>query len=570
MVTDTLRNAYRAPNARSRTLGLFLVFFVTFSYFSSAQAAFIIDDDDAYWDADVGLEGGGVIPAALAQLFRVYFGALGRLPDTSGFAWWSTEIEEGRLNLDGVAEGFYNSPEFRDLADSNSNGSVSDSELINHMYLGVFGREPDPPGFEWWLEELESDRRSPADVLVEMTQSNEYVLLTLDAVASFLPDGAPDTGGSPAPAAAYPEPAEGPWIAPGAESRMPKLTFEGAWRHRRGRWNELNDISSMKGGFAVTGDSVWLTNNRTKTKAVGKFKKPVPALTTDISKMPIAELETEFFPVEPEGTQGAHLSDVYYDEALDKVYVSINVFYDAQKTNRDFIAVMDPDGRNKQGYFNVTNRQMASGQILRTPYHLIDRVGGRLYMHPEHWTNIISRVSTGAGLHGWDGIIPAERGATIPLTPHLYYPHTQTPGEHLAAGCRRPANPIFNRLSRYEVSFFWKDSYISIGLNQGQEGGIAYGVPPYGVHKGNYTCIKNDKDNYFWIWDQDDIFNSSKPWSAKPVEWGFLEPHAPEAPWIIGAFFDSLRNKLYLLGLNDNLQASGEWNPVIYQYGVSD
>jgi len=190
-------------------------------------------------------------------------------------------------------------------------------------------------------------------------------------------------------------------------------------------------------------------------------------------------------------------------------------------------------------------------------------------MHPEHWTNIISRVSTGAGLHGWDGVVPKNRGDTIRLSPILYYPHSHTPGEHRAAGCGRPANPIFNRMSRYEVSFFWNESYISIGLNAGQRGGIDCGIPPYGGNKGNYTCIENDRDNYYWIWDQDEIFNSKSPWSPKPVEWGYLSRHAPEAPWIIGAYFDSLRNKLYLMGANDHTQGD-TWNPVIYQYSVSN
>ncbi|MBK5940351.1 hypothetical protein [Halochromatium roseum] len=366
-----------------------------------------------------------------------------------------------------------------------------------------------------------------------------------------------------------PEPAQGPWIAPGATSRMPTLTFEGAWRHRKGRWDEIGEINGMKGGFAVTDDGIWLTNNRNKTKAVGKYSKPTPALTTNIADMPIAELVVPFFPVEPEKTRRTHLSDVYYDDIVDKLYITINAHYDANKSNTKFIAVMDPDGSNKQGYFNVTNRQMAAGQILRTPDDLIDKVGGRLYMHPEHWTNIISRVSTGAGLHGWDGTVPEKRGDTIALTPHLYYPHTLTPGEHGTGGCNRPANPIFNRLSRYEVSFFWKDSYISIGLNAGQEGGISYGEPPYGGNKGNYTCIKNDYDNYYWIWDQDDIFGAQNPSEPKPVEWGFLAPHAPEAPWIIGAYFDSVTSKLYLMGKND-YQQGDSWNPVIYQYQVSD
>lgn len=151
--------------------------------------AFIIDDDSAHWDADIGLVNGGVIPAAAAQLFRVYYGALGRLPDNGGFIWWFGEIAQERHNLRTMAAGFVFSEEFQGIADGNGDGSVSDAEFIDHMYRNVFGREPDAEGFAWWTAELSSARKSQTDVLVEMTQSNEYVGLTLEPLAGYLPEG---------------------------------------------------------------------------------------------------------------------------------------------------------------------------------------------------------------------------------------------------------------------------------------------------------------------------------------------------------------------------------------------
>jgi len=62
---------------------------------------------------------------------------------------------------------------------------VSSGEFINHMYRNVFGREPDIGGYNFWKAEIDSRRRSMPDVLVEMTQSNEYVRLTLDSVVAY-------------------------------------------------------------------------------------------------------------------------------------------------------------------------------------------------------------------------------------------------------------------------------------------------------------------------------------------------------------------------------------------------
>ena len=64
---------------------------------------------------------------------------------------------------------------------------------MNHMYKGVFGREPDEGGFNWWMEQLrngfhgkDAGYRSQVQALVDMTQSNEYVELTAKRVVDYL------------------------------------------------------------------------------------------------------------------------------------------------------------------------------------------------------------------------------------------------------------------------------------------------------------------------------------------------------------------------------------------------
>ena len=270
---------------------------------------------------------------------------------------------------------------------------------------------------------------------------------------------------------------------------------------------------------------------------------------------------------------GQHLTGVFHDLETGWLFLSNTEFYDADKNNKNFVLAVWPDGSNQQPWYDVENRQFAAGQILKTPSSLIDKVGGRLYMHGEHWLNIISRFSTGPSLHGWSPQIPDDSGR-LALTEHMYYPHTQTVGQHGVSGCGVPANPIFNRLSRYEVSFFWEptNSYISIGLNAGQgrfdeNGDAIYAGIWYGdnnSNKGNHTCdpaglddasIGNDRSNYFWITDLDDIWDAKNPWEPVPIEWGYLNPTLTVPPgWIIGAYFDPDTNLLYLLSHNQQLR----------------
>jgi hypothetical protein len=145
----------------------------------------LVDTDDNYWDAAIMDQHSNIIQPAEAQLYRAYYGAMGRLPDAEGFNWWLGEIQAGRHSLLSMAAGFIYSDEFKSLADTNSDGSISNPELITHIYQNVFGRAPDTGGFNWWVGQLDSGQTSQSQAFIDMTQSNEYVQLTLVAVADF-------------------------------------------------------------------------------------------------------------------------------------------------------------------------------------------------------------------------------------------------------------------------------------------------------------------------------------------------------------------------------------------------
>ena len=146
----------------------------------------VIDADGNLWDSsiDVG-DGTSILPAA-AQTYRSYYGALGRLPDEGGYNWWLGEIEAGRHTLNSMAAGFIDSSEFKTLSDSDNSGVISNEEFILHMYNGVFGRDPDAGGLAWWVGQLDTEAKTQPDAFISMTQSNEYVELTVGTVADMM------------------------------------------------------------------------------------------------------------------------------------------------------------------------------------------------------------------------------------------------------------------------------------------------------------------------------------------------------------------------------------------------
>lgn len=146
----------------------------------------IMNRDDSNWDNDINTGRDTYIAAEDAQLYRAYMGAMGRLPDWGGFNWWAYEIKQGENDLFTMADGFIRSSEFKELADSNYDNYISNHEFISHMYEGVFGRAPDQGGYEYWMDELNSGESDQAEVLIYMTQSNEYIDQTLEVVADYL------------------------------------------------------------------------------------------------------------------------------------------------------------------------------------------------------------------------------------------------------------------------------------------------------------------------------------------------------------------------------------------------
>lgn len=154
--------------------------------FSSFIACFNDENDDGLlYDASIELGGGTVLSAEEAQLYRLYLGAMERVPETDGFFWWLEKMRSGEKGLVDVAEGFTNSTEMMQLMDTDQDGAVAHSELLNHLYGTVLGRTPDQAGWNWWMQELDSAAKDQAEVLNAFVQSNEFAQATLQIVGDY-------------------------------------------------------------------------------------------------------------------------------------------------------------------------------------------------------------------------------------------------------------------------------------------------------------------------------------------------------------------------------------------------
>jgi serralysin len=156
------------------------------SVISETNQQYIINEVGPFWKSAISSETEGRISSDDAQLYRVYYGALGRAPDREGYDWWLGRLEEDAFDFGEVAARFVDSHEFQDLADSNGNFFVSDIEFMFHMYENVFGRSADSEGLDWWLGQLGTDQHDQASAFSSMVQSDEFVLLTAGTVSDYI------------------------------------------------------------------------------------------------------------------------------------------------------------------------------------------------------------------------------------------------------------------------------------------------------------------------------------------------------------------------------------------------
>jgi len=115
------------------------------------------------------------------QAYRIYKAAFNRVPDDGGLGYWIAQMDKGMNTVD-VAARFIDSLEFRTLYGQNP----SNADFLTKVYTNVLGRTPDQGGYNWWLNELNTNpAKTKAKVLADFSESAE----NQTGVASLIGNG---------------------------------------------------------------------------------------------------------------------------------------------------------------------------------------------------------------------------------------------------------------------------------------------------------------------------------------------------------------------------------------------
>jgi hypothetical protein len=120
---------------------------------------------------------------------RLYQAAFHRMPDMSGLGFWIDRIDHG-TDPAAIAFAFVQSSEFGQLYGANP----TVEEFVGRLYQNALNREPDGPGYQWWVDTIKAtgqalDEQLKTSLLMAFSNSSENIA----TVVGSHPTGVPYT-----------------------------------------------------------------------------------------------------------------------------------------------------------------------------------------------------------------------------------------------------------------------------------------------------------------------------------------------------------------------------------------
>ncbi|MEO1954901.1 MAG: DUF4214 domain-containing protein, partial [Campylobacterales bacterium] len=92
------------------------------------------------------------------QVAELYIATFGRAPDAAGLDYWTGEVVNGNLDLDGVAKSFFDQEEAQTMY-----GNSSNEDFVISVYENALGRtdiDASDEGVQYWVNELNEGKYS--------------------------------------------------------------------------------------------------------------------------------------------------------------------------------------------------------------------------------------------------------------------------------------------------------------------------------------------------------------------------------------------------------------------------
>lgn len=265
----------------------------------------------------------------------------------------------------------------------------------------------------------------------------------------------------------------------------------------------------------------------------------------------------------------------------------------------------DLENSEVRGYVGMNDKMLATGWLSPIPTNLQEELGGDYLTGGARMASVNSRWSQGPSAYSFNkqNLLNIKPGEVVPNIRLQNYPVDNRMAED-SFNYPRPytedcpsfvkdasqwkaecvlENDLWTEVSRaaYGVIVPGTGTYLTLGRMGGRRYGMAYKNTPIGRTtscSGECPHVWSDWDNYVWLFDVQDLIDHknglTNAYDARPYEYGPIEIPGQEVEGegriatIIGADYDEINNRLYIVMMADN-EGGFETIPLIAVYQIA-
>ncbi len=361
------------------------------------------------------------------------------------------------------------------------------------------------------------------------------------------------------------------------------IEYLGAFRvTASGQSNSNYAVGSL--GFNPDNHSIYMVGHD-HHNAIAEFEIPSElSFETQARNIPTAPVLQKYYKVlgrKEVGNTNTRITGILYHNQ--NLLVSSEIWYDGKGNNRDNLQIFSNayDLRSSvvKGMLQIEGAAKAAGYMFKVPAELTEKIGSEYLIGWASNYSITSRYSQGPSLYRFDpnqaidAVLSVDRA--INANPLMVFPLSQ--GKQLVEGGDGHSlniSPIWGPLAQVKYGFIIPGTtyFLAIGSHSGLHNGTGYKITQDNGNSCGGGCAydNNDKYNYFWIFDVNNMIDADKPWLVRPISYGkWSHPYDEKGGnQVIGGTYNDKNNILYLALKNAGQTGEYDRPPLIISYQV--
>ncbi|WP_448249760.1 hypothetical protein [Thalassotalea agariperforans] len=366
------------------------------------------------------------------------------------------------------------------------------------------------------------------------------------------------------------------------------LKYAGGFKFQPGTLG-ASSIAFSQGTFTVEDNdrSIYVVGNA-QSQALGQFNIPkLSANHQNVDDFPVAKNIQTFFKILPKGKslKKEKINRITGLELIDnELFINAIEYYDADANNLSTTLILrSPEKLRKSdvdGFYQLRGKAKAAGWMSKiTDKPQQEKLKGNYIVGYASNPPINGRLSIGPSAYAayLDNYTGFKSNYKQINTKEVFSYSLASP-LHEDLYNKKLNNKIWTEVSKAVYGFIIPNTnkYLVLGSTGGHKFGIGYKIKESNGNVCGGPCAykSGDYNNYFWLWDLNNLNGSNTSVVdkklTKPIAYGNLPIHIPpkeQKNLIIGADFNPNTNRLYImLSHTDRTSNRFEPQPIVLVY----